>query len=106
MRVKFETIFRGLLVFILLVGLGSIWAVAQTGGNKLQAATTNNPSGLAGDSHWSGGHYLTFGLDRITLLSENEILGEPLWKYIASLVYILLAFYVSKIIDFIARVWL
>jgi MscS family membrane protein len=106
MMVKFEAVFRGFMVFILLVGLGSIWAVAQTEGNKLKAANTNPPSGLANSAARSRGHYLTFGLDRIKLLAENEILGEPFWKYIASLIYILLAFYVSKALDFIARVWL
>src|SRR5439155_6463237 len=29
-----------------------------------------------------------------------------LWKYLASLIYILLAFYVWKLIDFVTRVWL
>ena len=72
MMVKFEAVFRGFMVFILLVGLGSIWAVAQTEGNKLKAANTNNPSGLASSAARSGSHYLTFGLDRIKLLAENR----------------------------------
>ncbi|HYG22393.1 MAG TPA: mechanosensitive ion channel domain-containing protein [Verrucomicrobiae bacterium] len=32
--------------------------------------------------------------------------GNELWKYIFSLVYIFLAFYVSKFLDFLTRVWL
>ena len=32
--------------------------------------------------------------------------GNELWKYLFSLVYIFLAFYVSKLLDFLTRVWL
>lgn len=32
--------------------------------------------------------------------------GNEVWKYCASLVYIFLAFYVSKLLDFLVRVWL
>jgi len=33
-------------------------------------------------------------------------LGNELWKYIFSLIYIFLAFYVSKFLDYLTRVWL
>jgi MscS family membrane protein len=32
--------------------------------------------------------------------------GTPLWQYCASLIYIFLAFYISKALDFLTRVWL
>jgi MscS family membrane protein len=48
----------------------------------------------------------TFDLDRFAPLQTTTFLGEPLWKYIASLIYILLAFYAAKLIDYITRVWL
>jgi MscS family membrane protein len=35
-----------------------------------------------------------------------ELCGNPLWKYLFSLVYIFLAFYVSKLLDFLTRIWL
>jgi len=35
-----------------------------------------------------------------------ELWGNELWKYLFSLVYIFLAFYVSKFLDFLTRVWL
>lgn len=50
--------------------------------------------------------YLTFGLDRVEVLNYDGILGLPLWQYIASLIYIFLAFYISKFLDFMTRVWL
>jgi len=49
---------------------------------------------------------LTFGLDRIPLLEGYKVFDIPLWQYCASLVYIFLAFYVSKTLDFLTRVWL
>ena len=48
---------------------------------------------------------LTFGLDKIEFLT-TPMLGIPLWQYCASLIYIFLAFYVSKAIDFAFRSWL
>ena len=35
-----------------------------------------------------------------------HFLGNELWKYIFSLIYIFLAFYVSKLLDYLTRVWL
>jgi MscS family membrane protein len=36
----------------------------------------------------------------------RQLWGNELWKYLFSLVYIFLAFYVSKLLDFLTRVWL
>jgi MscS family membrane protein len=49
---------------------------------------------------------LTFGLDRIPALDRNKLFNIPLWQYCASLLYIFLAFYISKILDYLTRVWL
>ena len=35
-----------------------------------------------------------------------EVLGNPVWQYLASLLYIVLAFYVSKILDYVIQVQL
>lgn len=48
---------------------------------------------------------LTFGLDKINFLTTT-VLGIPLWQYCASLIYIFLAFYISKAIDHAFRFWL
>ena len=50
--------------------------------------------------------YLTFGLDEIDPLIENKFLGVPLWQYLASLIYILLAFYAARFINFITTRYL
>ncbi len=42
--------------------------------------------------------WLTFGLDRIEGL-DVSVLGNPLWQYLAALLYVVLAFYASKLLD-------
>ncbi len=49
---------------------------------------------------------LTFGLDKIEVLNQQWPSGIPLWQYFASLIYIFLAFCVSKLLDSLTRVWL
>lgn len=46
---------------------------------------------------------LTFGLRNIPFLRDLKFLGEPLWKYIASALYILLAFYAAKLLDHVTN---
>jgi len=89
-----------------LVLLGTVLAAlpigAQTNTNKV--AATNHPSALVEDvEHLKP---VTFRLDQFAPLRENTFLGEPLWKYAASLIYILLALYAAKLIDWITRTWL
>jgi MscS family membrane protein len=45
--------------------------------------------------------WLTFGLNRVPALQLRPIGGIPLWQLLASLIYIILAFYVSKLLDYI-----
>jgi MscS family membrane protein len=108
MKPKFETAFRAIMLGLLLVLLGAVWAVAQSNTNtSLEAPQTPTaPVTQAKGFERLESYALTFGLDRIPLLRETTIVGEPLWKYISSLLYIFLAFYVSKIIDYVSCVWL
>lgn len=83
---------------------------AATAGSGTNAAVSADPSILGG----KGIHllptidrqYLTFGLDRVPFLRERLVLGIPLWQYIASFLFIFGAFYVSKFLDYAARIWL
>jgi MscS family membrane protein len=65
---------------------------------------TNQPSALIQDVERLKA--VTFNLDQFAPLRDNTFLGEPLWKYAASLIYVLLALYTAKLIDYITRVWL
>ncbi len=106
LRVEREALFRWLMVFLLVAAVGGMWAIAQPATNKPPVTATNQPSAFLKDVERMEGQYLTFGLDRIEVLNDIVIFGQPLWKYLASLIYILLAFYVSKLIDWVTRVWL
>ena len=67
-------------------------------------ATTNAMTRLGRElaAHLPPKTWLTFGLDRIELL-QLQVLGNPLWQYIASMIYIILAFYVSKVLDYLIQ---
>jgi MscS family membrane protein len=101
MKWRFEWIYRLGLAVLLVVAFWSVWASAQE--TNAPAVVTNAPALL---NLKLPGHYESFGLDRIDWLREAALLGQPLWKYLASLIYIVLAFYVAKLLDFIVNVWL
>jgi MscS family membrane protein len=75
---------------------------AQTNTNKV--SVTNVPSALLRDVERL--QPVTFNLDQFAPLRDNTFLGEPLWKYLASLIYVLLALYAAKLVDWITRIWL
>src|SRR5258708_25575352 len=85
MKVKFETIFRGVMVFLALHLVGAVWPVSQTTTNAEVAEHTNRPSAIVRGVEHLDEHYLTFGLDRIEPLQKAIVLGEPVWKYLSSL---------------------
>ena len=108
MKVKFETCFRGYIVILVICLAWGLWASAQTATNTnspVPPAKAASPP-LVDEVATMDRHYLTFGLDRVPWLRDRVVFGEPLWKYAASLVYILLAFFLAKLIDLIALVWL
>jgi MscS family membrane protein len=43
--------------------------------------------------------WLTFGLDRLAPLRYAPFADIPLWQYLSSLIYIFLAFYISRMLD-------
>lgn len=82
----------------------TVWGQAQesaTATNTPAATITNAPMPTFGVTN-----ALTKKLAEVPWLSETKVLGEPLWKYLASIIYIFLAFYISKLLDYIINVWL
>jgi MscS family membrane protein len=123
---RFENLYRGLLVLLALGLFWSIWASAQTDPGSSAAplaapapvvspmAATNRAAGTnapaAGEGHLLtfglDREFLSFGLDRIPFLKNRHVMGIALWQYAASFIFVFLAFYVAKLLDFLARVWL
>jgi MscS family membrane protein len=106
MKLKFERTYRAVLIFLLLVLAWSLWAGAQPAANQPPAARTNRVSTLVQHLQEFDQHHLTLGFDQVEFLRDHYFLGEPLWKYAASLAYILLAFAIARLIDWIAFTWL
>lgn len=104
MRVQFKSVFRGVLGLLLVFWAWALWAAATV--TNAPMTSTNGPSALVQGVERLSEHPITFHLDEIDLLREHQFLGEPLWKYVASLVYVLLAFYAAKLIDCLTRLWL
>ena len=82
-------------------------------GNRVLKLSLSEPAGavlgaLAGaeltiiDNDTAASAWLTFGLDRVPFLRRG-VIEIPLWQYLASLIYIFLAFYVSRLLDFVVR---
>ncbi len=103
MKWRFEWVYRlGLAVFVG-IAFWAVWSNAQPATNSPAGVTATNTPQFP---HWLPSHAMSFGLDQVDFLCDTKPLGEPLWKYFASLIYIVLAFYVAKVLDFIVNVWL
>ena len=107
MKLKFETCFRAVMGLLLVAMLWALLAGAQPTNQPEAptAETTNHPSVFGRGVAQIDEHFLTFGLDRVPVLRDARVFGEPLWKYLASILYILMAFYVAKLIDYITVAW-
>lgn len=116
MNFRYEYVYRTGLLALVLIAFVSVWAAAQEStntpaaagfsNNQTSGATSATPPGKNGLLGTNKLQALTFGLDQVELLRDNAFLGQPLWKYVASLIYILLAFYIAKLLDFIVNHWL
>ena len=106
MKFRFELIARtGWLALLLLLG-GAIISEAQAVTNLPPVVfiagntSTNNPPGLLRQT-------IAFGWDKIIdFLHSTTLLGQPLEKYLSFLIYVVLAFYATKFLDFIINSWL
>lgn len=119
MRLRFDTMYRGFLFLLFVMLAWSVWSLAAQEAN---APATNSLSVTA--TTGSSTNSVTVGavsagaakpmqtpawIERLAqdlpflkyTLWENE-----LWKYLFSLIYIFLAFYISKLLDYLTRVWL
>jgi len=103
MKWRFAWIYRFGLALLLVVAFWSVWANAQETNAPVATTLTNSPALL---KFKLPEHVLSFGLERVDFLRENTLLGQPLWKYLASFIYIVLAFCVAWLLDSIVNAWL
>lgn len=105
MKLRFRALYYAFLALCLGVLGWSLWSAFAA---DAEATTTNAPATsrtaawfpppapLSERTH----DVLTFGLNRLPAL-QHEVFGQPLWKYLASLLYIVLALYSSKVLDWL-----
>ena len=108
MKWRFEWCYRLGLAVLFVVAFWSVWASGQemtnvTATNNLPATNTN-AAGLLNIKLTH--HALTFGLDQVEFLRDQTFLEQPLWKYLASVIYIAMAFCVAWLLDLFVNVWL
>jgi MscS family membrane protein len=99
---------RQRVIFIARTGLRLVFRLVALTPIALWAApgATNQLAEGAGRAPASAARaWMSFGLDKVPWL-HVEVLGNPLWQYLASLIYIVLAFYVSKLLDYLIQVQL
>lgn len=109
MKLNFKPFFRGGVFLIVCVVFCFICVSGQNGvqtNSTLSTRALENPeSEVSTGSRLDKDMHLTFGLDRISFLQREVPSGIPLWQYPASLIYILLAFVLSKCLDFGTRIY-
>lgn len=93
------------LLFLAQALLGaSAWAASETA--EIEATNvvvmTNAAVVVAPAEDPAPESWQTFGLDRLPWF-RVKVAGNPVWQYIASLIYIILAFYISRLIDWIIQ---
>jgi len=76
----------------------AVWAGGESAVTNAAAKAEPPPANVLPPA---GADWLTFGLNRVELLDQTKLFDQPLWKYIAYVIYILLAFYSSKLIDWL-----
>ena len=96
MRNPFVFALRSLVLSLFVYLAWTVWAQAQPATNAPAGPmpVTKTETANAATAIW-----LTFGLDRVPFLQSRYLADIPLWQYLASLIYIFLAFFVSKFLD-------
>ncbi len=92
MKPSLEKLLKVMFLVLVATLSWSLWAQAQP--------VTNAPAPPAAAAASAPPEvWLTFGLDRLAPLRYAPFADIPLWQYLSSLIYIFLAFYVSKALD-------
>lgn len=94
MKSKMKTVFLRLVLGLALGSASIVTTLAQ----PALVVVTNAPATQAAAA--PSRTWLTFGLDRIEWLQVSW-LGNPIWQYLASLLYVVLALYASKLVDYL-----
>jgi len=90
---------------MLICSVALVWAVVVAQGpvsNSMASATLGKGSDVANRAVYENASVLTFGLDSIEVL-RTSVLGRPLWQYLATILYLGLAFLAAGVLDRVLR---
>ncbi len=117
MKLRIETLVRTIPVLLIFLLVWSVWRSAAQ--NETGSPATSPPAVATNAGATTAGaeadtelrqplptpQWIESLAQRAPVL-KRTLWGNELWKYLFSLVYIFLAFYVSKLLDYLTRVWL
>lgn len=83
-----------------ILGVSGLITILMPLGGWAAETSTNAP---AVAHHSATNVWLTFGLDRVGWL-QGSFLDNPLWQYVAAIIYVILAFYAARVIDYLVQV--
>jgi MscS family membrane protein len=117
MQKKLEFVYHGALIFLCATLAWSVWSSAAQEARPSAAVLTNVSATAPGAAADGAASKMVRKKQMETpkwvenLAANFPFLkwtwwGNELWKYTFSLLYIFLAFYVSKVLDYLTRVWL
>lgn len=121
MKRSLETFFRAYLFILVAVLMWSLWRASAQDSTNAPATDAQITASSSG-----GTNRLTVSVTDVDAAKPplretpqwikdlavdfpfltRQLWGNELWKYLFSLIYIFLAFYVSKLLDYLTRVWL
>jgi len=118
MQKKLERFYRAFLVLLFIALAWSVWSAAAqssstNGSNEVSAVSSANPTATSDafpnksalEALLSRPEWVEGLAEHLPIL-KKRIWGNEVWKYVFSLIYIFLAFYISKLLDYLTRVWL
>lgn len=113
MKLKFESLYRTILVMCALLLIWSVWrsTAAEGGAPATTTSAATNATAAAGPAENALRQPMPTPqwIEKLAVnlpFLKHQWWGNELWKYLFSLIYIFLAFYVSKFLDYLTRVWL
>jgi MscS family membrane protein len=112
MKLKLQAIYRTSLVLLLCLLVWSVWSRAAQSTNTDTATTAAGNVSTNAAAEVAASQKPMPTPQWVEKLAVNlpflkwQWWGNELWKYLFSLIYIFLAFYVSKLLDYLTRVWL
>jgi MscS family membrane protein len=113
MQRKLERLYRGVLILLFVLLLWSVWQSGAQDTNTQTAAAavaaTNSTNIVVVATSTNAPAQTPVWIENLSTdypFLKHKFWGNELWKYLFSLVYIFLAFYVSKLLDYLTRIWL